>query len=138
MKTLIIPTFVAGPSADKLLQPRNSENGVEQRMVGNKIVVIGDRDTVTGFQMVGASDCAIPTTPEETRTVLTKYFRDPNTGLILITEPLAKPIEATLMELSEAPVPVILLIPDRQGTTGAYEDVLRELIRRAVGVDIKV
>ncbi|MHA2141273.1 MAG: V-type ATP synthase subunit F [Candidatus Thorarchaeota archaeon] len=107
-------------------------------MVGNKIVVIGDRDTVTGFQMVGASDCAIPTTPEETRTVLTKYFRDPNTGLILITEPLAKPIEATLMELSEAPVPVILLIPDRQGTTGAYEDVLRELIRRAVGVDIKV
>ena len=86
----------------------------------------------------GLDECAIPTTPEETRSVLTRYFRDPDTGLIVITEPLAKPIEATLMELSEAPVPVILLIPDRQGATGAYEDVLRELIRRAVGIDINV
>lgn len=107
-------------------------------MVGNKIVVIGDRDTVTGFKMVGANECAIPTTPEETRSVLTRYFRDPDTGLIVITEPLAKPIEATVMELSEAPIPVILLIPDREGSTGAYEDVLRELIRRAVGIDINV
>ncbi|MHA2602442.1 MAG: V-type ATP synthase subunit F [Candidatus Thorarchaeota archaeon SMTZ1-83] len=107
-------------------------------MVGSKIVVIGDRDTVTGFQMVGANECAIPTTPEETRNALTRYFRDPDTGLIVITEPLAKPIGTTLMELSEAPVPVILLIPDRRGSTGAYEDVLRELIRRAVGIEINV
>lgn len=107
-------------------------------MVGSKIVVIGDRDTVTGFQMVGAKECAIPSTPDETRAALTRYFRDPDTGLIIITEPLAKPIEDTLMELSEAPVPVILLIPDRQGSTGAYEDVLQELIRRAVGIEIKI
>ncbi|MFX0107289.1 MAG: V-type ATP synthase subunit F [Candidatus Hodarchaeota archaeon] len=107
-------------------------------MVGNKIAAIGDRDTVTGLRMVGVQECAIPGSAEETRAALTKYFRDPDTGLIIITEPLAKLVESTIIELSEAPVPVILLIPDREGTTGAYDTVLRELIRRAVGIDINI
>ena len=107
-------------------------------MVGNRIVAIGDRDTVTGFRMVGVKECSVPDTPEETRSSLTKYFRDPETGLILITEPLAKSVEDTILELSEVPVPVILLIPDREGTTGAYDAVLRELIRKAVGIEINI
>nr|KXH77549.1 MAG: hypothetical protein AM324_00225 [Candidatus Thorarchaeota archaeon SMTZ1-83] len=88
--------------------------------------------------MVGVKECSVPDTPEETRGSLTKYFRDPRTGLILITEPLAKTVEDTILELSEAPVPVILLIPDRNGTTGAYDAVLRELIRKAVGIEINI
>lgn len=107
-------------------------------MVSNKIVVIGDRDTATGFQMVGVKDVYIPGTPVETREMLIKNFRNPATGLIIMTEALAETVEDTIMELSEAPVPVILLIPDRDGTTGTYEAVLKELIRRAVGIEINV
>jgi vacuolar-type H+-ATPase subunit F/Vma7 len=59
-------------------------------------------------------------------------------GLIILTEPLAKTVEDTILELSEAPVPVILLIPDRYGPTGEYETILKELIRRAVGIAIKL
>ncbi len=107
-------------------------------MVSDKIAIVGDRDTVTGFRMVGVRESSIPTTPDEIRKALLDYFRDPQMGLIIITEPLAMEVEDTILELSESPVPVILLIPDRQGTTGAYETVLRELIRRAVGIEIKV
>ncbi|MHA1959210.1 MAG: V-type ATP synthase subunit F [Candidatus Thorarchaeota archaeon] len=107
-------------------------------MTSEKIAAIGDRDTVTGFRMVGVQECAIPKSPEETRSFLLEYFRNPGIGLILITEPLAKEAEDTIMELSEAPVPVILLVPDRHGSTGAYEAVLKELIRRAVGIEISV
>jgi len=107
-------------------------------MVSDKIAVIGDRDTVTGFRMVGVRESSIPKTADETRKSLLDYFRDPEMGLIIITEPLAEGIEEIILELSEAPVPVILLVPDRQGTTGAYETVLKELIRRAVGIEIKV
>ena len=106
-------------------------------MVSDKIAIVGDRDTVTGFRMVGVRESIIPTNPDETRKALLDYFRDPQMGLIIITEPLAMEVEDTILELSEAPVPVILLIPDRQGTTGAYETVLKELIRRAVGIEIK-
>jgi vacuolar-type H+-ATPase subunit F/Vma7 len=56
----------------------------------------------------------------------------------MITEPLAAEIEDTIVELSQSPVPVILLIPDRDGTTSAYETVLKELIRRAVGIEINI
>jgi len=107
-------------------------------MVSDKIAVIGDRDTVTGLRMVGATEHFIPKSPEETRSKLLEYFRDPKMGLIILTEPLAKTVEATILELSEAPVPVILLIPDRHGPTGEYETVLKELIRRAVGIEIKI
>jgi V/A-type H+-transporting ATPase subunit F len=104
----------------------------------NKIAVIGDRDTVTGFRLVGVSECATPKTPEETRELLHEFFRDPSMGLIIITEPLAEEVEDTIVELSQSPVPVILLIPDRNGTLGTYETVLKELIRRAVGIEIKI
>lgn len=107
-------------------------------MVSDRIAVIGDRDTVTGFRMVGVRESSVPTTPQETRKILLNYFRNPRMGLIIITEPLATQVEDTILELSEAPVPVILLIPDRTGSTGAYETVLKELIRRAVGIEINM
>jgi len=107
-------------------------------MSGDKIAVIGDRDTVTGFRLVGVSECASPKSPDETRELLLDYFRDPNMGLIIITEPLAKEVEDTIVELSQSPIPVILLIPDRNGSTGTYESVLKELIRRAVGIEINI
>lgn len=107
-------------------------------MVNEKIAVIGDRDTVVGFRMVGVTEGCVSKSPEETRQTLMKYFRDPNMGLILITESLAQAVEDSILELSEAPVPVILLIPDSKGSTGAYETVLKELIRRAVGIEISM
>lgn len=107
-------------------------------MPSDKIAIIGDRDTVTGFRLVGVSECAIPKSTDETRDLLYNFFRDPSMGLIIITEPLAAEVEDTIVELSQSPVPVILLISDRTGSTGTYETVLKELIRRAVGIEIKI
>ncbi|MCK4483871.1 MAG: hypothetical protein KAU89_03535, partial [Candidatus Thorarchaeota archaeon] len=52
-------------------------------MVSDKIAVIGDRDTVTGLRMVGTTEHFIPKSPEETRSKLLEYFRDPKMGLII-------------------------------------------------------
>ncbi len=112
-------------------------NGVLS-MSSDKIAVIGDRDTVMGFQMTGVRMCTVATTPDETLSALIDYYRDPQVGLIIITEPLAKSVEQKILEISEFPVPVILLIPDRNGSTGEYERLLRELVRKAVGIDIKI
>ncbi len=106
--------------------------------MSDKIAVIGDMDTVTGFRLVGVSECATPKSPNETRELLHSFFRDPSMGLIIITEPLAKEVEDTVVELSQSPVPVILLISDRTGSTGTYEALLKELIRRAVGIEINI
>ncbi|MHA2146725.1 MAG: V-type ATP synthase subunit F, partial [Candidatus Thorarchaeota archaeon] len=68
-------------------------------MSSDKIAVIGDRDTVTGFRLVGVSECTVPDSPEETRKSLYHYFRDPTMGLVMITEPLAAEVEDTIVEL---------------------------------------
>ncbi len=107
-------------------------------MVNNRIAIIGDRDTVIGFRMVGVQDAIISTTPEETRRAVLSLARSPETGLILITESLAQDVEDLILELSQSPVPVILLIPDRRGKVGTHENVLRELIRKAVGVEANI
>ncbi|MBD3158628.1 MAG: V-type ATP synthase subunit F [Candidatus Lokiarchaeota archaeon] len=107
-------------------------------MSSDEISAIGDRDTITGLKMAGVQRCTIPNSPQDTREALREYFRNPSMGLILITEPLASEVEDTIMELSEAPVPVILLIPDRSGATGAYEAMLNELVRKAVGIEVKL
>ena len=107
-------------------------------MIRAKIAVIGDRDTVTGFRMVGVNEWFTPKSPEETQERLLEYFRDPHMGLIIITEALAQQVEGTINQLSGAPIPVIMLIPDRFGSTGAYEAVLKEMIRRAVGIEINI
>ena len=107
-------------------------------MVNDKIAIIGDEDTVIGLRMAGVHECSMPESPEETRDTLLAYFGDPQMGLILITEPLAQKVEDTILELSQAPIPLILLIPDRHGATGTFEEVLKEMIRRAVGFQIKI
>ena len=107
-------------------------------MFRGKIAVIGDRDTVTGFRMVGVNEWFTPKSPAETREKLLEYFKDPNMGLIIITEPLAQQVENTVNQLASSAIPVVMLIPDRHGTTGAYDTVLKEMIRRAVGIDISL
>ena len=75
-------------------------------MVSDKIAVIGDRDTVTGFRMVGVRESTIPSTADETRKALLDYFRDPRMGLIIITEPLAE------KEKNSPPRPVVGMLTD--------------------------
>jgi V/A-type H+-transporting ATPase subunit F len=103
-----------------------------------KIAVIGDRDTVAGFRMVGVNEWFTPRSPDETQEKLKEFFRDPHMGLIIITEPLAQQVEDTINQLSGIPIPVIMLIPDRFGSTGAYEAVMKEMVRRAVGIEISI
>ncbi|MEM2142629.1 MAG: V-type ATP synthase subunit F [Candidatus Thorarchaeota archaeon] len=107
-------------------------------MVNERIAVIGDRETVIGFRMAGVAETSVPTSSEDARRRLLNYSRDPSIGLIMITESMAQGLEDTILELSKAPLPVILVIPQSMGPKSAHEKVLRELVRRAVGVDINI
>jgi V/A-type H+-transporting ATPase subunit F len=107
-------------------------------VIKSKIAVIGDRDTVTGFRMVGVNKWFTPKSPAETRDKLLEFFRDPHMGLIIITEPLAQQVEDTVNQLAGAPIPVIMLIPDRHGAIGTHDAVLKEMIRRAIGIEISI
>ncbi|MFA4646913.1 V-type ATP synthase subunit F [Pyrococcus kukulkanii] len=101
-----------------------------------KIVVMGDEDTVVGFKLAGVheayefdlSDLSI----ERARNKLKELVERDDIGVILITERLAEKIG----ELPEVNLPIILQIPDKFGSIYG-EELLKEIVRRAIGVEIK-
>lgn len=100
-----------------------------------KIAVLGDRDTALGFKLAGAHEVyAFDDTPlemERLKNKLTELIERGDVGIILITERFAQRVE-----LPDVTIPIILQVPDRSGSTFG-EEALREIVRRAIGVELK-
>ncbi|ACS90844.1 MULTISPECIES: V-type ATP synthase subunit F [Thermococcus] len=100
-----------------------------------KIVVLGDKDTVLGFRLAGVHETySFEDTTHEIERVRNKIMElieREDVGVILITERLAQRVE-----IPDVAFPIILQIPDKYGSLYGEEQ-LREIVRRAIGVEIK-
>lgn len=103
-----------------------------------KIIAIGDRDMVVGFKLAGISSALEVKNPEEAKAALKDAFQRRDTGIILISERLAEELRSFISKLVEgANLPIIVEIPGKEGTrTGG--DVIKELVKKAVGIEIKI
>jgi len=103
-----------------------------------KISLIGDKDTVVGFQLAGVKDARIVDGPEEAKTALRSLAKEEDSGLIIMTEKLADKVRDDITEVTEGKVmPIIVEIPDKGGSIEKKVDPIKELVKRAVGVEIK-
>lgn len=106
-------------------------------MPSYEIAVIGDRETVMGFRFAGVARAFEAETAEEAERHLAALRRDERVALIIVTEILAQKLSRTIRAITEEQfLPVVLPLPDRQGSRGTAMDEVRMLIKRAVGVDI--
>ncbi|ANF22317.1 V-type ATP synthase subunit F [Thermococcus sp. CX2] len=100
-----------------------------------KIAVLGDRDTALGFKLAGAHEVySFEDTPlemERLRNKLNELIERGDVGIILITERFAQKVE-----LSEVTFPIILQVPDKSGSRFGEEQI-KEIVRRAIGVELK-
>ncbi|AEH25239.1 V-type ATP synthase subunit F [Pyrococcus yayanosii] len=100
-----------------------------------KIVVIGDQDTALGFRLAGAHEVyafdEAPLSIERARNKLKELIEREDVGIILITERLAEKVG-----VPDVKFPIILQIPDKFGPVRG-EEVLKEIVRRAIGVEIR-
>jgi V/A-type H+-transporting ATPase subunit F len=100
-----------------------------------KFYVIGDSDTVLGFQLVGLEGEEVRS-PEEAQEALKKAFQIEGLGIIIITERIASTIRNLVDQyVYKATFPLIIEIPDREGPVEGRKSI-RELIRAAVGVHL--
>ena len=101
-------------------------------MIG-KMAIVGDGDSIMVFQAAG-----VATVPAETekkaREVLRRIAGEYQ--IIFLTEELARPLADFLKRFDEEPYPVILSIPSQNGSTGYGEEMLKNAMERALGVDI--
>jgi len=99
-----------------------------------RVFVIGDRDTVLGFSLIGVEGMVTDDAGLAAEK-LNDLARDPDIGIILVTSGIGNKMVATIERLKEAgALPIILEIPDR--LTHPERMPLRELVRRALGISV--
>lgn len=104
-----------------------------------KIVAIADSDTVIGLRFAGVKDSYIVETLEEAKEALHKAFQDESVGLIILTERLGDQLREAINDYtSQRTFPVVVEIPDKHGTEKGRRDPIKDIIRRAVGIELKL
>jgi V/A-type H+-transporting ATPase subunit F len=97
--------------------------------------VIGDRDTVLGFRMVGVSGSVAESEPEAVR-AFEDALKDRNIGIFVITERTADLIRPLVDRyLYTEQFPLVLEIPDRRGPIEG-RPTMRELVNAAIGISL--
>ena len=83
-----------------------------------RIAVVGDRDSVLGFQALGLS--AFPA----------------HYAVIYLTETLAAQMPGDVARYQDALAPAVILIPGKEGSLGIGLANIKSAVERAVGADI--
>ena len=99
-----------------------------------KIAVMGDRDSVMGFKVLGL-DVFPVTDPEEGRRTLHRLAREPY-AIIYITEQLASRITDEVARYKDQLTPAVILIPGKEGSLGIGMSKVSESVERAIGANI--
>ena len=99
-----------------------------------KIAMIGDKDSVLGFMAAGF---AVQTTnsPEEAVSALHRLAKN-DYAIIFITESIASQIAEEIEKYENQPIPAIIAIPDKSGSTGYGITRIKQSVEKAIGADI--
>jgi V/A-type H+-transporting ATPase subunit F len=103
-----------------------------------KVAVIADEDTVLGLKLAGVNIGIAVKDELEAEKNIRELSERKDIGLIITTERIGAKIRKAISGLTKKGIPIILEIPDKKGPLSEEEDPIRELVRKAVGVDIKI
>jgi V/A-type H+/Na+-transporting ATPase subunit F len=102
-----------------------------------KIAVVGDRELVLGYRLLGVEDAYI-TTREDAQRVIMDLFNANNHGLIIAGNDVRKALSSSAREkLESSIIPLVVFMPPVDSAVG-QEESLAILARRVLGVDLKV
>ena len=101
-----------------------------------KIALIADRATSTYFKVTGIRSSYAVKDREEAEKVFRLLHSDEAISLVMVTEPVFEWIQPVL-ERTKKEFPLVVSIPSR-GSPKAQADVLAQLIKKTVGIDLKV
>lgn len=96
------------------------------------ILISDNRDSLIGMRMAGIEGYLVET-PEETWEQIQNAIKDPNIGMIFLTELAADMVADDLLKFRESSVfPLISIIPDRHGFRKANK--ITKIINEAIGM----
>ncbi len=97
-----------------------------------KVVAVGGKAFVTGFVLSGVSGEYVPS-PQAALDTIQKLVKDPDVGLIMVSDEIAKPIKDDIMAVkSKRAVPLIYELPGPGSKAEKVE--YRAMLRAILGV----
>ncbi|WP_080146274.1 V-type ATP synthase subunit F [Marinilactibacillus piezotolerans] len=100
----------------------------------SKIGVVGDRESVLAFRMLGF-DVHFATEANETRRIVDQLASE-DYGVVYLTEQLAELVPDTIRRYDAKLTPAIILIPNHAGSRGIGKKRVQENVEKAVGQNI--
>ncbi|WP_067836241.1 V-type ATP synthase subunit F [Amphibacillus sediminis] len=100
----------------------------------HKIAVVGDKDSVLPFKILGFDVFASPTAQKARETI--DSLAQQNYGVIYLTEAMAKEIPDTIKRYDAEVQPAIILIPNHKGSLNIGKNRIEENVEKAVGQNI--
>ncbi|MDE1548008.1 V-type ATP synthase subunit F [Jeotgalibaca caeni] len=102
--------------------------------MAHKIGVVGDRDSILPFKILGFSVFA-SSTPADARETIDRLAGE-KYGIIYLTEALAAEIPDTIKRYDAMLTPAIILIPNHKGSLGIGKNRIQDNVEKAVGQNI--
>lgn len=100
-----------------------------------KIGMIGERDSVIGYMALGFAVYEAEQA-DRAREILHQLAKSGEYAIIYIVENYAIALEEDIAKYKDVPVPAIICIPGKNGTTGYGLSQVKKAVERAVGADI--
>jgi V/A-type H+/Na+-transporting ATPase subunit F len=98
-----------------------------------KIIVLGDRDMVTGFKLVGIVDAYV-CAPEEADSKINELMQRPDAGIIIFQDEFYGNLTHKTKKLIEnIPKPVVVSVGIKAASSSEN---LKAMIKRAIGISL--
>ena len=102
----------------------------------SSVAIIGDMDTVSGFRLGGVKKAEVVNNAEEAIVAFDKFLDD-EISIIIITQVLANEIRDHISRrIGSEVLPMIIEIPDKDGSSEGSSDQMNDLIKRVIGVEM--
>ena len=103
----------------------------------SSVAIMGDIDTVSGFRLGGVKKAEIVNNAEEAIVAFDKFFEEEEVSIIIITQVLANEIrEHVNRKIGSSVLPMVIEIPDKDGSSEGSSDQMNDLIKRVIGVEM--
>ena len=102
----------------------------------SSVAIIGDIDVVSGFRLGGVKRAEVANSAEEAVAAFDKIL-DEEISIIIITQVLANEIRNHInRKIGSSVLPMIIEIPDKDGSSEGSSDKMADLIKRVIGVEM--
>ena len=100
-----------------------------------KFLLIRDETTVLGYSLAGIRGVVVSNS-DEAADALRNATKDPDVGIVLITQRIASEIHSLVDEVKlKMAIPIVLEIPDRHGSIEDRESAL-DIVQRLIGIRV--